>query len=245
MQGLGSVKTISLNLSSPIAFKAVEMNVNALTMLTGKNGVGKSFINVMVYAVTSVINFRIFDNEHDSKLVCDEIFSHCFDNFIVGEIKFTYSSGASVEIELDETGKCSFIQFNAIDNLIPTKVIYMSSQFRLFTGIKMYLQIRKSFGGSNEEKIMKLSEMFKLYDIQTIEGLVANMPYKFDEKILSSLNTISDNDDVFKNMAEINVDLLDCDFNITMKDGSIKSATSLGAGHQAILNMCLITNTNT
>lgn len=244
MKSLGHVKSMSLNITSPMPFKELEMSFNEVTLMTGKNGTGKTFINVLVYAMTSIMNYKLFDDKIDMKLVCDEIFANCFDGIIIGEIMFNYSSDATINITTNEEGKCTFIEFNNIKDLEPTKVVYMSSQFRLFSNIRNYLLLRYHSPGTSEEKITRMTKLFKLYDVTTLESLINHMPYEFDESMIKNLRTMTEDDSSLISIRSIDVDLEECDFIITYEDKSIKRATELGAGHQSILNMCLTTNIN-
>lgn len=242
-KSLGKIKHISLDLSEPLPFKELEMPLNSLTLLIGQNGVGKSFINVVIFIFSVLVNIDIM-KQAISNAIIDDIFSKCFDNKVVGTLKAEYVSGVKIEIITGEDGKVISHSIIGTTDILPTLPLYLSSNFRLFSSIKGYLLARKFASGNSElEKLETISSAFKLYDIMMIERLIKNCPFKFTPELIDSLEAITESKgettDVFSNIKSIDVDLEVCDFILTYNDETKKSAAALGNGHQAVLNMFL------
>jgi hypothetical protein len=246
-KSLGHIKKMTLDLTSPEKMKHIEMEYNALTILCGMNGTGKSFLNTMVYVITNIINFKLIAKDVSNETL-QHIFDRCFDKKVCGTIKATYDSNTEIEIVLDEEGKIDKCIMIADEGVQPTKAFYLSTNFRTFNNIKMYLQMRKMIPGTREEKIEHLITQFKMYDVMMIEGLIQACCYEIPETTKEDLIKTENQHDngmgEFTGVKYFDVNLEKGDFLLRYEDGKERWCTEFGNGHQSILSMFIATSIN-
>lgn len=239
-KSLGHVDSLHLDITEPIKMND-KITYNKINLFTGQNGVGKSFLNSMVFAITNIASFEIVTGKASPEVV-DEIFSKCFDSKIVGNIVIMFDSGAEVHIELDDKGRCLTARFVGLKGLEPVKPMYLSTNFRTFNNISTYLFARKFIPGDAANKMEEMSKQFKLFDVTLIESFIMNCPKEFESDQVESLCKMTGDDGVFKDLKGVNVDLESCDFILSFNDGSTKKATQFGNGHQSAFCMFLALN---
>ena len=243
----GSVSAILFDIESPIEFKQLELNPRALTLMTGLNGTGKTFININIWAMTMVAQYKIrFDqifgpNSPSGALVeaAQFVYDHSFiDQNINGTIKVRFDSGAAIRVVFDK-GKINYVGTeNFSPTMIATNAIYMSREMRTFSSISTYLSMRKMIAPSktHEEIVQVLCDSFRLFDVMYIEGLIAKCtnPIPISPDMQTRLLDMGLKLDI----QFFGVDLNKCDFFVSTPDGT-KWCSILSAGEQSILNMMM------
>lgn len=248
-KNLSDLDRLKMDIDSPFVFN-VDMEYNKLIILTGQNGTGKSYLFKTTYAISSIMNTIIMLNgviSIENLLgLTQYVFDHCFeDQNNNGTIKATYKSGAYIEIEF-KIGKVINIDYNINYVTEPTKVVYMSSDFRTFTTIKSYFLLRKALLAAdptltNETIVHKMTDHYKLYDVMYCEMIYNAMPFEVNNDLS---NTLINSFDFSDTLTEINFDEDKCDFYYVTKENPEGKTymCSLGKGHQSILNMLMGSN---
>lgn len=235
---LGHVKNAEFSLEEPINVKIGSMNFNSLTLLVGTNGTGKTLLNKVIYFATfyAALEFALKDNvahlkEHVSELEKYNpqfLFDHIFEDpkEFTGNITVHFENGSfycNVKEGIISNARLEYDSYvNA--SSFPR---YLSSTARLFTNVETIL---KAFKIDNDQVL----EEYKLYDV---------MHAKYLEKYALLTSNFSDNlIKTFKESYEFDCVKLTYDeashkFYYTDSKGVTRKVTSLGAGHQAIINM--------
>ena len=234
------IKSMTFNLTSPIPFDNMEISLRELTLLTGTNGTGKTFMMVNTFCMSFVANS--ISNGSDTKEVAQFVFVHSFsDQNIHGTIRTDFKD-CYLTVTFDK-GQVTDIEHNITDQVIPLSV-YMSSAMRKFDSISVYLKIRRRIEDMKRIGIrgkmvhpLLINEMvkdFKLYDIVYIERLIKACPITISDQMLNSLETFGIRDI----LVTVDVDLGKCEFIVATNNG-IKNLSNYSAGEQAIINMML------
>jgi hypothetical protein len=234
-----SIKTIKVNLiNTNLQFGKIELNM--MTLLIGYNGTGKSFLMKTAYVCAEVARTVKAMGLSGPPLLetAQFIINGCYDEVdFDGKMGVDFESGASLTMELKE-GKVTGVHtsgFESIDNVIGVQ--YMSSSMRTFEAIKSYLVVRKMLMSTKslQESYAELCKSFKLYDVKYIESIIQKMPLKVDNRLSEALEKF----DFGEKLVEIDMDTEKSDFFYVNSDGKKRYATSLGKGHQSILNMMI------
>lgn len=241
MKTLGSITTVRLFTTAPIAMEFSSIEFNKLNILTGVNGVGKSFVMTVVYALGYILNAKIVANKHkmsfDAIGMGQFVIDGCFDASITGTLGINYENSVSVDVAVED-GKVLSVNINGDEDVAePTTVVYMSSAFRTFGVMCGYLSSRKACGSEDLSVIVQeMIKAYKLYDVSYMERLISLMPLKLNEKSKEVLRNFQMKDEI----EEITVDLEKCEFYARLKGGSEHVIHRwYGSGHQALLNMML------
>jgi len=239
------------NITTPLALD-VDMSFRQLTLSAGDNGIGKSFLNKMLFSIQTFASTYLLEKTHGIKLneefstedtlqwILDNTFN---DQDFNGEIKF-YNlepiTGVPWEyltfVLID--GKVSELTIDFMKYTEAAMPTYLSSATRQFSALENFVSIKSLLGIKQIEKfeeINKLCEHFPLYDVFAIE------------KIIASFSRI---EEIFKTLKDMGSELVDEFPNITYikvknnkivvdLDGKETSITNLGAGNQALLIMFL------
>jgi len=230
----------------------VDMTFKNLNLLCGFNGVGKTFLNKMLYATHLFASVFLLEKTHGIKLNADfdarDTLQWILDNSFTdqnfnGEVKF-YNlepiTGVPWE-HLTFVLKHGQVQELNVDFMECTEAAmptYLSAATRKFAALENFVTIKSLLGIETLEEfsdIDKLCEHFPLYDILAIEKLIG----KFDNisAILAQLKEIGNGlSDEIPNISYIKVlkNKIVCDI-----DGKEQRITNLSAGHQALLIMFL------
>lgn len=197
---LGHLKSISMEMDSP-KMKIENLDLNALSMLTGQNATGKSFVLTMSWYVSWVANAIIvrYNSENVRNLpgveeMITEITefgaSKSFDVPLTGCIQVEYESGLYIKITFEE-GKCKDVFFTGnIMNMSCQITTFLSANMRTFESIHMYCKFRKNIVSPEtpaEIAIMQMCDYFKLYDVMYIEKLIERSPIYLDKQRTESL----------------------------------------------------------
>lgn len=237
---IGGIKRISMNLTQPMKIEFQDIDYNKLTLMTGMNNTGKSFINKNVWAMSVIANLSIPLKGVPTAELAEFVYNGTIgDNNMTGMVWAFFDNGANVKIAFIE-GKVLNISTGGIDgDEVPSMPTYMSAQFRSFTALNIYVAERSLIkqenpGITSEQLISKLLGNFKLYDIMYIESLISKMPKKIEGKIKE---TLENQFNMKEDMAEINVD--DQGFYYLTNSGDRRSMSYTGSGYQALLNMLI------
>lgn len=223
---LGHAKKVRIQMSGPVEYEDFEIDLNNLTLFTGKNGVGKSLVMKIIWVMGMVGNV-IIKKHTNLKEATQYIFDKSIpDTETFASLRMEFESGASINIGL-QAGKVLLVEGAGFEKITELQsCIYMSSEMRTFNSMKGYLTLRKIVG------VDKTDEHHKLYDILYVEGLIQKMPITFDKEIKEKLKT-------FEGIhIPDSVVFEDNDF-LGIFDGEKKSLSSLGSGDQSILNMTI------
>jgi ABC-type cobalamin/Fe3+-siderophores transport system ATPase subunit len=241
---LGHLKS----LETSIGFSnTMNLEMNNLSLLTGKNGSGKTLILIQIW----IINFiaEVYLNTKDisvTRAQLQYIFDRSFDvNDFTGKLLAKFND-SELEFEI-EKGKIESFLFRTPHSLSDLQgngmPIFMSKDTRLFSDIDKYLKFKKLLGIGDlstitQENIDTLSESYKIYEIFFIERMLTRLSdpfFKVPEGVKDFIKSECNKDIVHifydKNQNQIMV--------TELRGGESQSypITRLSAGEQAWINM--------
>jgi len=226
------VKKLTINSNTPKMILG-DFTINMLSVLTGQNGTGKTFVMVMLYCL-SVMMTLISRMNGDLSLL-NYILENCYDD---SNINGEYGMECVINVNGKEE-PCSLTIIVENRKVIDIKmsnpkvfeaaapIQFLSKNTRLFSDMDRYLQIKKQVG---EEAMTKI---YKMYDITRIESLIRKCPYKLNHKMLDEYNNtmISSLDEVY---------VTDEYFMGKKKDGTVVRMSTLSSGEQSLINMSML-----
>lgn len=248
---VGSYKTLSTDILP--GNNILNMDINSICLLVGKNGTGKTLILVLSWLV-NYITASWVETKGNIPLekYADFLFQKSFDRCDwTGFVEAKYEN-LTVRIELDRGNvvKVTFTPNDPNVEFISAGLpVFMSKETRLFTQINQYLKLKKmmNLGAAStftEQNLKDLTEMWRIYDIFFIERMVARISdpnFKVKPEIWDNLNKSFFEDD--KKLVHISYDEIGCNFIIheEKKDKTISKyhATMLSAGEQSLVNMII------
>lgn len=252
MKQLGHIKSATIKIDEPFKFNFDKLETNAINLLVGTNGVGKSVYLKINWMVATYMNYMLIAADNNVPFNGTEMLHFLMTNTftkcpMTGVIKMTFENG-EFEAEFKDGSVVSVNTDTRPDIKGGAAPIYMSTTMRMFTDIVQYMRMKKLLGipkgMPNEADLTKLLELYRMYDISYVEGLLHYLENNLTEKFLLDFNThIKLFDDKFSvKDFQVNHELGD----ITYCDatGSDISLTSLGNGHQALINMVMAMATN-
>jgi hypothetical protein len=213
------------------------LELNLLTLLTGKNGTGKTFYLVSSYVLSEVALLVVMGLPEQAIIETTQfITDSCYIKKLTGRIEGFFDTGSYLAIHLED-GKVTEITKEDWDKSESVRgVKYMSAAMRTFESIGQYLFSRKLLSSmSQAEMFMALCKNWRLYDVKHIEGMIAKMPITFDANFKEALKNFEITDDI----VSVDVDLEKCDFFYTTSDSKQTYMRTLGSGHQSIFNMMI------
>lgn len=239
------VKSMTLKLTDP-KITAEDMNVKSLAVLCGQNGVGKSLVMKFIWALSFMAHNRVLMPEQALEHF-DELCQFTLDNTFIqqtftGDIGCTFEGQFSINIKLMMGKVVDIVLVGFEEDIVQgfPRPKYMSSNLRLFDAMSHYLALRKAFVGVaktvDEATLAKLLENYRLYDIMYMEGLIAACPITVKPE---TSDILQKNYDFPDPIDTFDVDLDRCDFGISGPNHFFKTTKTLGAGHQAVLNMTI------
>ena len=237
----GNLNNLYFDIDEPIAFKEQDFEMKNLSLLTGLNGTGKSFVLVnswtlyylvAVYAESkklpipqSIIEVAqyIYDFSINSKNITG-IIKGIFDNIT---IELTFEKGKIVDCVFEDP-------LNITDQIVP---IYMSAHMRTFFALDAYARERAGFLAKfpYDQAITMLIGPHKLYDVLFMERMMMRLPLMITVEAKEKLKQFNFLDDV---------ELIGCDsqgFYLTYINNEDKNYISkcYGSGEQSLLNMII------
>lgn len=235
---IGNIKTMSIHINN---MKFDKMEFNKICIFVGPNGTGKTFVLILNWIVNITANtYIISKNLSIASQTLQFLLDKSFTNQdFTGPVEADFEN-LSLSFELDK-GKVNKFNITTSEELRPSGMaVFMSKNTRTYDQVLAYLKTKKMLGLSKHidlssvNDIMKLSELYKIYDILFIEKLI--------NKITPVLKFDKDTQEMFKTSYDLDVVSLQYDdekTDITYTDSKniTKSTTMLGAGHQSVLNM--------
>ena len=253
METIGSIASVTLDITSPLEMKAMNLEFNKITLMTGYNGSGKSFLLVHAYIFSEVavlIKAGLKDKEllDEAQFVYSKSFSEID---TTGKISCNFSADLIsekvlnvnllwIEMTLD-AGKIQDLHHSGFEEVNTiSRINYMSGAMRTFEAIKMYLgsksMLNKAYNSDTEKVMGDLLDIYRIYDLQHIERLIAKMPLKTDPRMKEQLSQFFTN---------ISFDFFDVDpikndfYYQTVGSTDKKYLTTLSKGDQSLLNMLM------
>jgi len=247
-KSIGHIMAMSLDITQPTKFEIPKMEFNQLTIFVGKNGSGKSMILKLNWCFSMIANYfasgRLLNMTIDYKQQFQFIMDKSFDdqNFD-GKIE-AFFENATITAEFKD-GKIISVTCDSEEGVRPNKFpVFMSANTRLFSSFVAYMQVKKGLGITNtfqmftEPELLKLTNIYKLYDLLFIEQMLIGMNgYTLDADMKKAFNEQFEMKVVID---QIIVDQDECELyalNLTTLE-KVK-LTRLSAGEQSILNMLL------
>jgi energy-coupling factor transporter ATP-binding protein EcfA2 len=246
---LGNVLNIHMSFKKPaIVGQDLDLNANALTLMTGKNGTGKSFIMKLIWAASSVAAVIITNRDmpSEAKIHLAQFYingAFVDTDQIDGTVEIKYEFGDSVEIAISN-GVVTHVNELLDPKLQPTShPRYLSTNMRLMVEVTQYMKMKKALGigkgiPTDPDAMMKLCECYRLYDIMHAEDVIRTIDAgNSSEEFLKEANKrLAIGEDHF-DLKGLKVDYDACDIKYKDKDDLWLSVASMGAGHQSLLNM--------
>jgi len=239
------------DLEDPVKLN-VDMKFSQLTLTAGANGIGKSFLNKMLFSIQTFASSYLLEKTHGIKLneefstedtlqwILDNTFTN--QNFN-GEIKFyniepiTGAPWEHLTFVLTD-GKVSELDLDFMKYTEAAMPTYLSTATRQFTALENFVTIKSLLGIEQLETfddINKLCEHFPLYDVFAIEKIIASFP-----KIEEIFKTLKNNgNELFDELPNITYIKVKNGKIMVDLDGKETNIITLGAGHQSLLIMFL------
>lgn len=235
-KNIGHVKNIKCLLTEPIKLTIDSMDMNSLTLLVGQNGSGKTLINKITYFGTLMVFIKVHNISSllsttisGFKPLMQYIFENTFSNpeelsgdivvnFEYGTFKCRIEKGIITTYEID------------IDPVVTqaTSPKYLSTATRLFTSMESILLLYKLLP---EGEIFKHCRFYDLMHCLSMREFALNKSV-VDEKTVKTLKESYDTD-----ITSLHYDEATCKFSYVDSNNSTRLMSSLGAGHQSIINM--------
>lgn len=239
-KSLGHVMNVKVKLTSPIETNIDNLDLNSLTMMAGSNGSGKTMINKIVY-FSSLCTLIDLAEKHQEGLgeldfglqTFTERVQFIFNNVFTdpvelsGDITAHFENGTfSCNIFL---GKVSKIVTDYDEDVTSgTYPKYMSTNTRLFTAVESILLMDKTLPGTKILDHCKLYDLFHCHVLRNFALNVKNLP----EDLITTFKEGYDFD-----IVSLTYDEEKCLFYYNDSTGKTRKVSSLGAGHQSIINM--------
>lgn len=247
---LGHIQGIKINITSPIKMD-FDMSYNTLMIMVGQNGTGKTFILKLTWVFATMANYFLlavngkstvpFNREATMQFLLDNSFT---DHKMNGEITCVYENQNQMHLKITD-GTIDSLDITFKDNLQHSaQPIFMSKETRLFDDMLKYLKLKKMLSippgiPALEDHMNKLLEMYRIYDIIYMEHLFSNIEHKTSRKFLEGFNRRIKTFDENIKLRELFIDYDKSDIFYSDDTHQQVSITTLGAGHQALINMIL------
>lgn len=240
-----SIKSLELDITSPVKFNTT-IEYNEISIFVGKNGIGKTFILKLVWALSNVFNGVIFAHQKGAMVTTKEtaqfFLDNTFDNQdINGKIKLNLKDGSLI-INMDK-GKVIdskyVLPMMQLKDYEPLPATFMSKTSRTYSDLIQYLKFKDMMGITNigkEEEMKKVLKMYKLYDVLFFEKSIIkysagfNMPPNF-------LKKLQDDFEINRDIQTIKIDNLDVVY--IDSTGKQTSMSILSAGEQSLINILI------
>jgi len=242
---IGSVSTMTLNLTDPIKMTIEKMSFNQLCILVGQNGTGKTLVLkinwCMAMISNTIIGAKLMNIPSDNIKNAQYIFDKSFDdqNFN-GTIEVHYEN-ATLSITFD-SGIVKNVNMEHDEDITPNAPpIFMSKETRTFDSYIHYMKLKKVFKiegemiKMSEEQIEKLLVMYKLYDILFMEMMLNKLEnYSVPQTLVDHFKELG----ITKPIDQIVIDNDICDISV-ISEGTKINIVTFGAGEQSMINMML------
>lgn len=244
MTQIGHINKFEMDIEMPIKMN-VSMGVNRINLMVGMNATGKSLVLKTQFAMGTIMAMLVARKPPAKKPLLSKepprpqlftdlseqgIAQYVFDgtfyeNNFDGRIAQMWENG-SLFLTMD-AGKVTGVGVECPGVDIPTQVLFMSSELRLFSAINRYLQIYN--GLENKEEILKFYRLYDVFYVEKLKKQVGN-GFEFDEALQIGIKAMLD--DTHTKLGPITQD--DNGFYMNGRD-----LATYSNGEQAILNMML------
>ncbi len=231
IKDLGNLQMLHLDIDQPIKMK-VDLTMQSINLYVGKNGSGKSLILKIIWALSTIMVFKVNKKCSDIELeqVAQYVWDNTFeDNNFTGAIKAIHIGG-NIGINLRD-GKVILISVNIAESIKECSTpIFMSTTMRTFEEIERYFKLQDKIG------IDSIPEYYKLYD-----SIYANKIKDQFEKIIFVDEKLEESIKKFE-MDKYGIKeffLKDEKFMYLNDKGEEKQMASFSKGEQSLLNMML------
>ena len=243
---------VRMNLTQPLQLTDIDLEFRKLNLIVGKNGVGKSLMNklnwVAVTFLSSKITEKIYniqDSKPDTKLLQFMMDNTFDDQNFHGTLEFYMRdellkvSYYTLKFELDY-GEVISLTCDFPPDVVPSAgATYLSTFVRDFSNIERYLKTKNLLGIGNLtswEDIEKLCQMFKIYDILALEGIIPKFENAGETLTkLKEMGTMGLMDDF--DLVDLEVDRQKGEIYYYDKGNTKHRVSALGAGEQSIIMM--------
>lgn len=249
----GTIERLSVEMTDPLKIEIPDLEFRMLSLFTGANGAGKSFIFkilwFLTYSAGMHITTKVPDTPDGKKMFLNVLATLLKGTFadirnITGKAKCTFDEIGTIEVTIDKGEVIDYVQtdLDKYDNIVC--ITYMTTEMRTFEAIKNYITIKHLITGNilgdfTPEQLEKMMNSYKLYNIQAIEILIRKCPFKFEDPSLKSLKDLGFED---AQPETFDLDAHRGEFYLTFPDGTRKDMTAYGKGHQSIVNMIVMSN---
>ncbi len=243
---------VRLNMTQPLQMTDMDLEFKKLNLIVGKNGAGKSLLNKLNWVAVTFLNSKITEKIYNVKESKPDIellqfmMDHTFDdqNFH-GTLEFYMRdellkvSYYSLKFEIDQ-GKVISVFFEFPPDVVPSAgATYISTFVRDFSNIERYLKMKNMLGIGNLtswEDIEKLCQMFKIYDILALEGIIPKFESAGETLTkLKEMGTMGLMDEF--DLVDLEVDRQKGEIYYYDKENTKHRVSALGAGEQSIIMM--------
>ena len=243
-KALGTIDKININIDKPLNINDEIQNNNKVSLFVGINGSGKSFLNKIVYCISSIANIYISNNDLNiTKKQAQFFFDNCFDEQnINGTISLTFTSEFEIKLTFVH-GNITDLDVNHVKCTTGTNIVYMSSNMRLLTELEKYINIKNTLlpkGLITDNDILTLCKFYKLYDILYAETLYNKLKIGIELKSQSFSSF-----EGFKDITRVYYNDTSQKICYSLLDGTDGLVSLLSAGEQSILNMYITQLINT
>lgn len=237
----GSLNRIKIELDNIPKFD-IDMRLNeSINIFVGKNGSGKSFTMKLAWFLGHIMysdaliklekapSINNKDNvDYTLKFTFEEI------ETFTGTIEGFWSCGSELKIVLDE-GVCKECDIKS-EITEPVQPLYLSTKTRLFSDLDQYMSLRKRLAKDGEltpDSLKELLEDYKLPDLLYLEKRFnqLSLGLKVSKELCDRLKKDFD----FEFSAKM-LYIEDNKSRLATEEKDIK-LSSLGNGHQALINM--------
>ena len=244
-KSLGHAMNVRFELESPIKMTIDSMDLGSIVLMVGKNGTGKTLINKLVFFTTFVTFLELTEKsnpalakafERDARLSSNmDRATYLFQNTFSDPKEFTghivtHFENGSLECDVKEGEICNLMtsyDANVTDGTYPK---YMSISTRLFSQMEAILMMDKML--PNEGVLVH----YRLYDVMHCHRIrqFAQEVSTISEDLVKLLKEGYDTD-----IVSLSYDENNCQFSFVDSTGKQRLVSSLGAGHQSIINIML------
>jgi len=245
---VGNIKSLEVNITSPIEMNFGKIDFNNLNLYVGQNGSGKSLILKTSWICNLLGQYYAIEQQGykgiDFEKECTFLFDHTFDaNNFEGKIECVFEN-AEISITLNN-GKCTNIIFATFKSLEQSNLpIFMSKDMRTIDNMVTYMKTKKLLGitndifSSDKTQLEKILQMYKIYDVMFVEQFLSKANgYRVTKELQDALDKYESRE---LKLTAIHVDTVAC----TIKDvdsvtNKITDLSTLSGGAQSLIVMIL------
>lgn len=249
---LGNVNKVTLDITEPIKMNVIEMEMNQISILCGKNGAGKSLIMKLSWYLAMCSNSCIIGLETGAikssadlhllnPLVQELMDGTLLNNNLHGTVGCDFDSGVKFEVKFNYGKLDSFTFSNPLGAESGNPPMYMSSETRLYSSFDRYLLTKLSLGVTDISdpffKVDLLLGMYRIYDILFFERMLFS--YKKGVVIPADLKkTLKDSYEI-ENISEVFINPNTNTIYYKEDSGNQYPMALKSHGEQSLLNMMI------